>query len=66
MQFQSYSNGDRIWISQRYGKPTVVKYLTHDGLSWEEGEAPKRLEGAEKFFHRIEVFFIKLIAKVLA
>lgn len=67
MEFRSYANGDRIWIGQRYGQPTVVKFLTHDGLSWEEGEkSHHRLEGVERLFHQIEVFFIKLIAKVLA
>jgi len=66
MKFQCFSNGDRIWLSQRFGKPAVVKIVTNDGLFWEEGTSLKKLEGVEKFFLQVEVFFIKLFAKVLA
>jgi hypothetical protein len=67
MQYRVYNTGDKVWLSQRFGAETVVKVVTHDGLVWSE-ESPRmtQLEGAEKFIHKIEVFFTKLILKVLA
>jgi hypothetical protein len=66
MQYHTYNTGDQVWTSQRYGKQTVVKVITHDGMVWSE-EEPKltRLEGAEKFIHQIQVFCMKWIWKVL-
>jgi hypothetical protein len=67
MEFQAYKNGDKVWLSQRYGKQTVVKVVTHDGMVWSEDEPTlKRLEGAEKIVHNVEVFCTKLILKVLS
>jgi len=67
MEYRVYGTGDQIWLSQRYGKRTVVKILTHDGLSWAEDEGPmKPLTGAERYVHVATVFCIKLILKVLS
>ena len=62
MGFQVYNTGDRVWVSKRYGKDTTVKFITHDGWVWEEGESTNhRLAGTEKYVHAVEVFFIKLL-----
>ncbi len=67
MEYRAYSNGDQIWLSKRYDKQTVVKVITHDGMIWSEEEPHlKRFEGAEKVIHQIQVFFTKLILKVLS
>lgn len=67
MEFRVYNSGDKIWLSERYGKQTVVKVVTHDGAVWSEEEPTlKRLEGADKIVHRVEVFFTKLILRVLS
>ena len=67
MEYRVFNTGDQIWLSQRYGKPTVVKVLTHDGLTFSEDEPTiRRIEGAERIVHQITVFFMKIILKVLA
>ncbi len=67
MQYRVYSTGDQVWVSQRYGQETVVKVITHDGMSWSEDEPTlKRLDGAEKIVHTVQVFLTKLILKVLS
>jgi len=67
MQYRSFSSGDQIWVSQRYGQDVTVKFKTSDGLVWEEGDATfRKLHGVEKAIHQVEVFCLKLIKKVLA
>ena len=66
MKYHSYSTGDQVWTSQHYGKETVVKVITHDGMVWSEEEPSlKRMEGAEKVIHQITVFCMRCIWKVL-
>jgi hypothetical protein len=67
MEYRVFNTGDQIWISQRHGNPTVVKALTHDGLTCSEDEPTiRRLEGAERIVHQVTVFFMRLILKALA
>lgn len=68
MQYRVFNTGDQIWTSQRYGKEVTVKLLTHDGIVWNEDDAPlsiTKLTGLEAAFHKAEVFCIKLILKIL-
>ena len=67
MQYRVYGTGDQVWTAQRYGKDTVVKVVTHDGLVWSE-EAPTltRMSGMELAIHKVTVFCQRLILKVLA
>ena len=65
MEYQVFSTGDQIWTSIRHGKRVTVKLLTHDGLSWEEGEENShRLTGVELWVHKATVFCIKIIHKL--
>lgn len=65
MQYQYFNTGDQIWTSQRFGKRTTVKLITHDGLAWEEGETgTRKLTGMERALHRVVVFWIKTLYKV--
>ena len=67
MEYQVFSTGDQIWTSQRDGKRVTVKLLTHDGLSWEEGEGEAhRLTGVELYVHKATVFCLRLIHKAMA
>lgn len=66
MDYQYFNTGDQIWTSQRYGKRTTVKLITHDGLAWEEGDLETRkLAGMERLMHRVVVLCIKGIYKVM-
>ena len=67
MQYHVYNTGDQVWTSQRYGQRVTVKMITHDGMTWEEGdkESFRKLQGVEKTFHQATIFCIKLILKVL-
>ena len=67
MQYQVFSTGDQVWTSQRDGKRTTVKMISHDGMVWEEGDKEpfRRLKGVEKFIHQVTVLCIKGVLKVL-
>lgn len=67
MQYHVYNTGDQIWTSQRYNQRVTVKMVTHDGMTWEEGDQNSfcRLQGLEKYIHCAAVFCIKMILKVL-
>jgi hypothetical protein len=68
MQYRVYNTGDQIWLSQRYGKEVTVKLITHDGIYWDEetNAPPTKLTGLEAAMHKVQVFCIKLILKVLS
>lgn len=66
MRYKTFATGDQLWYSERYGKQTVVKFITDDGLTWEEGqEGTVKLTGVEKFFHRLVVATIRLVHLVM-
>lgn len=67
MQYQVFNTGDQVWTSQRYGKRVSVKVITHDGLVWEEDDTAtfRKLAGMEMLVHNIQIFFTKIILKVL-
>lgn len=67
MQYRVFNTGDQIWVSKRYGVDTTVKFITADGLVWEEGDDSfRRLGGFELRLHKFEVFCIKLLLRLLA
>ncbi len=82
MEYRVCNTGDQIWIAERFGEPTVVKIITHDGIFFSEEHEPRilkreghedvliyplvKLEGVEKYIHKAEVFCLKLIFKLLA
>ncbi len=67
MEYRVCNTGDQIWLADRFGKPTVVKVITHDGLVWSEEEPIlKRMDSLEGTIHKAEVFCLKLIFKLLA
>lgn len=67
MQYHVYNTGDQIWTSQRYGKRVTVKFITHDGMVWEEGdtESFRRLTGIEKYAHQVQVFLMKVTLRII-
>ena len=67
MEYQIYNTGDQLWTSIRNGKRVTVKVITHDGLVWEEGEQETRkLTGAQKIAHQVQVFLAKQILRFVA
>lgn len=67
MEYRVYGTGDQVWVSDRYGQKVSVKFISHDGLTWEEGDtfAFRKLTGTEKYIHLVQVFLMKLVLKVL-
>ena len=67
MQYKTFNTGDQVWYSKRYGQDVVVKLITSDGLTWEEGDAKPltKLTGAEKFLHRIVVAAIRFSHSIM-
>lgn len=66
MNYQVYNTADQVWTSRRYGQRVVVKVVTHDGLTWEEGGKLQKLTGVELRIHQVQSFLIRLILKVIS
>ena len=68
MEYRVYGSGDQVWLSDRYGQKVSVKFISHDGLVWEEGDdyAFRKLTGTEMYIHVAQVFLMKLMLKVLS
>jgi len=66
-EFRVYNTGDKIWLSKRHDKQTVVKIVTHDGIVWTESKPTLTyLSGIEKIIHQVDVIFTRFIFKILA
>ena len=67
MQYHTTNLGDQFWTSQRYGQTVTVKIITHDGITWEEGQVGlTKLTGVEMYIHQVVVTWLRLWFKVTA
>ena len=59
-EHRQYNTGDQVWLMHDDVIPQtyVVALLTHDGITWSEGDdCIHRLEGLAKWLHRIKMFW---------
>lgn len=66
MQYRTFNTGDQLWYSKRDEQDVVVKLITNDGLTWEEGQSGlKKLTGVEKYFHRVVAAVIRFSHSIM-
>lgn len=62
MEYRNFNTGDQIWVRHNEG---VFKFITHDGLYWEEGMPNMvRLTGLNKLINTVAAFLIRLSHKI--
>lgn len=62
MQYRTTSLGDQFWVRRLIdGSEATAKFITHDGLAWDEDEGPevRKLTGIELALNYLVVAAIK-------